>query len=127
MVNEEKKSAINILSKSSDELSKKQVYDLTKSPAAISVKDLADGAKLSVTAWVVFEDNKQDGDAAEILSVLGDDVLTGESVIWATQSATFKREFFTAWEMADGDAITIEKMSGTTKAGRPFVTCAWIE
>lgn len=102
------------------ELNKVEIYKATKQ-ADKSVKDLADGSVLKVVGFVEFEEpNKKTGEISELLSLILED---GECV--ATQSTTFKDNFFDMWNLFDEDVevLPIIKISGETKAGRPYVSC----
>lgn len=86
----------------------------------LSAKDVADDVIMNVTGYVIFEDtNKTTGNDVELLSLLTD------IGVVATQSKTFKDKFLDIWNMfcEDMEEIPIKKISGTTKAGRPFVSC----
>lgn len=106
----------------SRELTKVERYRLTLSPEIKTVQDLPDGTVIDVIASCEFNDiNEVTGEVASLLGILSKD---GESYV--TQSATFKRSFSDISDIFadDGESeFSIRKISGTTKAGRPYVNC----
>lgn len=105
----------------SREFDKKEVYKLTIAPDLMSVKDIADNETLDIAGYLEFTDTKDNGESTEILSLL----LTDGSAV-STQSATFKRSIKDIETVMESDEFTIKKISGTTKAGRPFVNCVLV-
>lgn len=121
---------MKIIEKSRD-FSAKEIYRMTEDRAVLSVKDIADHTILNVNAYLTFEDTNSNGETYEILAIMGADD-NGEITVWACQSATFKRSFINIVEInAESgidiavEPIAIEKLSGTTKAGRDYVDCRW--
>lgn len=115
---------MEIIKKSSDELTMKQMYDLTKSPEIQRVSD-NEGALVKVDAWVLYNDTDSIGNTREILSILDNEVGAV-----ATNSATFIRDFMEITDMcADcGEEVQhIKISSGTSKAGRKFYTCVYVD
>lgn len=115
---------MEIIRKSSEELTVKQIYDLTKSPEIQRVSD-NEGALVQVDAWVLYTDTDKDGNTQEILSILDNEV-----GVVATNSATFIGDFIEIVEMCkDGDVEVqhIKISSGTSKAGRKFYTCVYLD
>ena len=102
----------------SKELTKEQIYLMTKSPSIIPVKNVEDNTHLTVVAFITYEDVNSQGETSELLSVLGTN-----NEVWACQSDTFKRSFNDLVEIMGTEGFTIKKLSGTTKAGRPYVNC----
>lgn len=115
---------MKIIKKSSDELTMKQMYDLTKSPEIQKVSD-NEGALLQVDAWVLYNDTDKDGNTREILSILDNEVGAV-----ATNSATFIRDFMEITEMCADSGVEprhVKISSGTSKAGRKFYTCIYVD
>ena len=115
---------MEIIKKSSDELTMKQMYDLTKSPEIQKVSD-NDGALLQVDAWALYKDTDKDGNTREILSILDN-----EAGAIATNSATFTRDFMEIIEMCldcGAEVQHVKISSGTSKAGRKFYTCVYVD
>ena len=103
---------------------KKAIYNLTKSPKISKVSDLADNTVIDVKAIAFFTDiNEERETETNIVSVMSS---TGE--VYATNSATFTREIKDLLAIFDNNVenISIEKLSGTSKNGRDFVTCALV-
>ena len=118
--------------KKSREFTAKEIYNMTQDSEVMSVKNVEDGAIINVNGYIVFADTDHDGNTSEILSIIGADNETGEVVVWACQSETFKRSFSDIIDIAEdsgidisNEPITIQKLSGTTKAGRDYVNCRW--
>lgn len=109
---------VEILRKSSEVLTKKDIYNMTRGAEITSVKDVADGTVITPAKFVIFNDVKEDGEVSEILSIMD---ITGS--VYSTQSKTFKGSFLEIVELMDDDEFDIKKISGTTKAGRPYVNC----
>ena len=102
----------------SREFNEVETYLMTIAPGVKSVKDVEDGEKITVDGWLEFEDEKDNGDVTEILSVI-----TPEKKVYACQSQTFKRSLKDIAKIMNSFPITIVKTSGKTKAGRDFVNC----
>lgn len=115
---------MEIIKKSSDELTMKQLYDLTKSPEIQRVSD-NEGALVQVDAWALYNDTDKDGNTREILSILDNEVGAV-----ATNSATFIRDFIEVTEMCMDCGVEVQHIkisSGTSKAGRKFYTCVYVD
>lgn len=106
----------------SRELSKVERYRLTLSPEIKTVQDLPDDEVINVVAYCTFNDvNEETGEVAQLLGILDKD---GKSYV--TQSATFKRSFSDIADIFadEGESeFSIRKISGVTKANRPYVNC----
>jgi hypothetical protein len=115
---------MEIIKKSSDKLTIKQLYDLTKSPEIQKVSD-NEGALVQVDAWELYNDTDKDGNTREILSILDNEVGAV-----ATNSATFIRDFMEIAEMCAVCGVELHHVkisSGTSKAGRKFYTCVYVD
>lgn len=108
------------IKKTSRELTKVERYRLTLSPEIKTVQDVADDTVISVVAYCEFKDiNEQTGEVSDLLGILDKD---GTSYV--TQSATFRRSFMDIADIFDdGEEFAIRKISGKTKADRPYVNC----
>lgn len=104
--------------KSSDGLTKKEIYDLTRSPKIRKMSD-AVGSVLPVTAYVIYLDEKNDGDAVQILSIRVDD-----GSVYATNSQTANTEFENILDIMGQDPFSVEVIKGISKAGREYITLA---
>lgn len=113
-----------IIKKSSEELTVKQMYDLTRSPEIQKVSD-NDGALVQVDEWVLYNDTDKDGNTKGILSILDN-----EAGAVATNSATFIDDFMEIIEMCTDCGVEVHHVkisSGTSKAGRKFYTCVYVD
>lgn len=104
----------------SKELTKKEVYQMTMSPKIQKISDNK-GVVIDVAAYCFYSDEKADGKTVDILSVMDAD-----GSIYATNSPTFRDDFERICAIMDGEDFSIEVISGTSKAGREFVTCALV-
>ena len=106
----------------------KERYALTKSPKIQRMSDIV-GSVISVKAYAVYTDEDKEGKSRVILSIMDQD---GD--VYATNSVSFAREFadiVSMCEQCDGldlaEALSsIEIMSGTSKSGRTYLTCAMV-
>ena len=102
----------------SRELNNQELYLLTMSPKADSVKNHV-GERIEVSAWVVYEDvDKKSGEVHDVLSVL-----TPDNEVFSSISPTFQSDFLDMAELFHNE-FAFEVISGKSKAGREFVTCA---
>ena len=108
---------------SSENLTPKEIYKLTMYPMTQSMKD-AVGSRIEIGAWASYEDvNKKTGELQEVLAIM-----TPDGEIFATNSPTFKECFFQMQELFQnmGETVhTISVISGTSKAGREYISCAF--
>lgn len=113
---------MNII-KSSTGLSPVDIYKLTMNPKTEKMQNHK-GERLELSAWALYEDvNQKTGELHEILSIK-----TPDGATYATNSPTFKRDFFNMIELfesmgASVPAIVID--CGTSKADREFITCIY--
>lgn len=111
----------------SGELSVKDKYNLTMSPKIQRIKD-CEGQRIEVAKWCQYIDtDTKSGEEKQILSIM-----TPESEVFATNSATFQRDFEAINELLgdageDGTVFALEVVTGTSKAGRQFFTCAYVD
>ena len=103
----------------SREFDEVEQYLMTISPAIKSMKDVADGTKITVAGTLTFEDTKEtSGEVVEVLSIL-----TPDNEVYSCQSATFKRSVRDIANIMHGKEFTIIKTSGKTKANRDYIDC----
>lgn len=102
----------------SREFSKVEAYLLTSSPDVESLKNVSDETLIPIDGYILFKDKNQNGEESDILSII-----TPDKKVYACQSQTFKRSFLEIFELMDGEAFSIIKKSGVTKAGRDFINC----
>lgn len=107
--------------KSTDNLSMKQLYDLTHNPETERMSNHV-GESIDVAAYMVREEEK--GDTGEVVTITS--ILTGTGAIYATNSATFAREFCNMLELAAQCGEAVHRLfitQGVSKKGREYVTC----
>lgn len=115
---------MEIIKKSNENLTMKQIYDLTKSPDIEKVSD-NDGALIQVDEWVLYKDSDRDGNTHDLLSILDN-----EAGVVATNSQTFIRNFMEIVDMCQSCGVEVRHVkisSGTSKAGRRFYKCVYVD
>lgn len=109
---------INI-KETSREFNEVEQYLMTISPSITPMKDVDDGAHITVDGYLVFDDVKEStGEVNEIMSII-----TPSKAVYSCQSATFKRSINDIANIMHGKIFTIVKTSGKTKAGRDYINC----
>lgn len=115
------------ITKKSGELTIMEQYQLTMSPKIQRIKDCT-GQRFEVAKWCIYEDlDKKSGETKEILSMM-----TPEGEVFATNSDTFKSDFESILSLLEGAGMagtlfSLEVITGKSKAGRDFFTCAFVE
>ena len=102
-----------------EDLNKREQYKMMKSPSVNRMQD-ADGSILEVAAWVDYTD--ADPRTGEIREVLTIKTIDGE--MFGTISPTFQNEFKQIVEYFGSDVGMIRVITGQSKSGRNYVTCA---
>lgn len=110
--------AITINTQSRD-FTEVEQYLMTLDRGIKSLKDVDDNTSITVAGYLTFTDEKENGDSVDILSII-----TPDNDVFSCQSATFKRSFDNITSIMHGKQFSIIKVSGTTKAGRPYIDCA---
>ena len=110
--------AITINSQSKD-FTEVEQYLMTLDRGIQSLKDVEDNTSISVAGYLTFTDEKENGDSVNILSII-----TPDNEVFSCQSQTFKRSFDNITNIMHGKQFSIIKVSGSTKAGRPYIDCA---
>ena len=106
------------ITKISKELNKKELYKMTMDAGIKKMKDFV-GASIDVYAYCIYTDfNSKDNKEVEVLSVMDED-----GTVYATNSATFKKDFLNIATLMEGEDFSVDVTSGTSKAGRDFITC----
>lgn len=101
------------------EMDAKLKYDLMRSPKMQKISQCK-GQVLEVESYVLREDENAEGEITEVLSFR-----TPEGELFATNSGTFIREFKAVLECTQ-PTFALEVIDGVSRAGRHFVTCAWV-
>ena len=106
------------ITKISKELTKKEAYKMTLDAGIKKMKDYV-GSSIDVYAYCVYTDfNSKDNKEVEVLSVMDTD-----GSVYATNSATFKKDFLNIASLMEGEDFSVGITSGTSKAGRDFIAC----
>lgn len=104
----------------SKELTPKELYFLTKSPAAKSLKTVK-SQTIEVCAWCLYRDLDSEGKETTLLSLL-----TKENEIFTSNSKTVQKDFADIWSFFADEAeqgIPVKIDAGMTKAGREYLSC----
>ena len=110
---------MNIIAKSR-EMKKSEIFKMTKNPAIQKMSDNV-GLKIEVDSWLVYSDLNSKNEEQTILSIADN-----EGNIYATNSATFRQQFFDIVDMLEGEMVdVIEVVSGVSKNGRDYITCSY--
>lgn len=107
------------INKQSRDFTEVEQYLMTIDRGIVSLKDVEDNTPISVAGYLTFTDEKENGDAVDILSII-----TPDNEVFSCQSATFKRSFDNIANIMQDKAFSVIKVSGTTKAGRSFIDCS---
>ena len=110
--------AITINTQSKD-FTEVEQYLMTLDRGIKSLKDVEDNTSIPVAGYLTFTDEKEDEDNVELLSII-----TPDNEVFCCQSDTFKRSFDNITNIMHGKSFSVIKVSGTTKAGRPYIDCA---
>jgi hypothetical protein len=106
----------------SKELTKQELYFLTKSQDVMKMTDAVDQT-MDVDIWCIYTDTNSEGKEVELFSMRNTD---GET--YATNSGTFIAAFRDILDVFEPDEIKrLKIMSGTSKNNRTFITCAYTE
>lgn len=110
---------MNIINQSR-ELTKQETYFLTKAQNILKMSALK-GQTVDISMWVIYEDVNQKGEPQTVFSLM-----TPEHEVYATNSPSFVRCFTDILECFDPEEINrIQVISGTSNAGREFLTCVY--
>ena len=110
------------LIRTNKELSKKEIYFLTKAQDTQKMTEAADQT-LELSAWAIYTDHNADGEEVELFAMR-----TVEGETYATNSQTFISAFRDILDVFDAEEITkLKVMTGTSKNNRTYITCAYTE
>lgn len=107
------------------EFTRKELYQLTMSPEQVLLKNIKDGTVISAKDYIMYKDTKENGEETELLSFFGA-ADGGDVEVYVTQSKTFKRSFKDIFDLCDGDAFEVKKITGQSKNGRQYVDCVMV-
>ncbi len=110
------------LLKTNKELTKKEIYFLTKTQDAQKMTEAAD-QELELTSWAIYKDHNADGEEVELFAMR-----TVEGETFATNSPTFISAFRDILDVFEPEEINkLKVMTGTSKNNRTYITCAYAE
>jgi xanthine/uracil/vitamin C permease (AzgA family) len=107
--------------KTNKELTAKELYFLTMSPKIQKMKD-AVGTVVEIQNYALYKDTNNDKEQTVLA------ISTPDNEVYATNSSTFIRTFFEMIDVfaAAGETVpAIEVATGTSKAGRTYITCVY--
>ena len=108
----------NVLRKFPETMTPKELYLMLKNPDSVKMSD-AKGAVLHPEAYVLFEDvNQGSGEVVKIVSI------RSGGKVYATNSASFIREFDMIAEAFGAEMPDIKVTTGKSSKGRQYVRCA---
>lgn len=107
---------------SNKELTKQEIYYLTKSQDVQKMKEAA-GQTFELSNWCMYKDVNSDGEEVELFAMR-----TVDGDTFATNSPTFIRAFYDILDVFAPDEIkAIKVLEGTSKNNRTYITCAYTE
>lgn len=108
----------NVIRKYPESMTPKELYLMLKNPDSIKMSD-AKGQTLHPEAYVLFDDvNQGTGEVVHIVSI------RSNGKVYATNSASFIREFDMIAEAFGDDMPDIEVTTGKSSKGRQYISCA---
>lgn len=113
------------INNTSRELDKKETYKMTLAPS-IQKLSLAKGSVIAVDAYCSYSDEKLDSKTGEMVAVNILSILDKDGIVYATNSASFQKDFANICEIMAGEDFEIEVISGISKAGREYITCTLV-
>ena len=109
---------MNVTAKFPADMDARTQYKMLKSPKVKRMSDAID-SMIEVKSWISYSDaDPNTGEEREVLVIEAQD---GE--IFATVSATFRREFAEIVKFFGEDVGAIIVLGGKSKAGRNYITC----
>jgi len=107
----------NIIKCYPETMTAKEKYLMLKNPESVKMSD-AKNAVLKPEAYIIFEDqNLSTGDVSRIVSI------RSEGKVYATNSASFIREFDMIAEAFGDDMPSIKVTTGKSSKGRQYISC----
>ena len=110
---------MEVIKKFPEDMDPKTAYKLMKSPEVKKMSE-AEGSILEIESWIHY--NSPDRETGEIKEVIA--IATPDGELFATISNTFRDEFTDMVNYFGSDLGAIKVISGTSKAGRKFITCS---
>ncbi len=94
------------------------LYKMTQD-AGIKKMSEYEGKELTVKGYALYKDTDKDGQERTVLSIIDAD-----GICYATNSATFQKDFDAMVTIFGEDLESINVVGGTSKANRHFITCS---
>ncbi len=110
---------MEVIKKFPEDMDPKTAYKLMKSPEVKKMSE-AEGSILEIDSWIHY--NSPDRETGEIKEVIA--IATPDGELFATISNTFREEFTDMVNYFGSDLGAIKVISGTSKAGRKYITCS---
>ena len=108
----------NVIRKYPETMTPKELYLMLKNPDSVKMSD-AKGQTLHPEAYVLFDDvNQGTGEVVHIVSI------RSNGKVYATNSASFIREFDLIAEAFGDEMPDIEVTTGKSSKGRQYISCA---
>lgn len=98
--------------------SKTAIYKMTQD-AGIGKMSEKENEIIEVAEYTLYKDTDKDGVERTVLSIMDAD-----GNCFATNSATFQKDFDAMVAIFGEDLISIKVVGGTSKANRHFITCS---
>lgn len=116
---------MTIIKTSNDNMTTKDLYDMTMSPTIGKMSAIVEDAALYVKCYVLREDVNSNGEPVRILTIMDDD-----GNVYGTNSHTFIEDFLNILTLceATGDKLTsVSVRHATSKNGRSFIQCVFVD
>lgn len=107
--------------KTSGDLTKVETYQITRAPNIGKMSEIPQDLVLTTLKWCVFNDINAKGEEHTILSIMTNDG------IFATNSATFIREFEIIVDIMENKPFNFMVYRGLAKSGREFISAMLVE
>ena len=108
--------------KANKELTKQEIYFLTKAQDVIKMTEAVDST-VDLVAWCIYTDVDADGKEVELFAMRTEE---GES--YATNSPTFIAAFRDILDVFEPEEVTkLKIMSGVSKNNRTYITCVYVQ
>ena len=112
---------MEILRKSREDMTKKDLYFLVTSPEIKKMRELA-GTRVTLIDWVMF--NSVDRETGELYKVIS---IKTDSGVYATNSPTMIDTFEQILACFGDDFSSINIFEGKSSKGRSFLMCSYAE
>lgn len=112
---------MEIIRSSSENLSKRDLYNLSRSPEIKKMRDYV-GEIIPVGKYLIYTDKNANGEVTTVLSIENRE--TGDVI--AGNSQTARTEFEYIADLMEEDDFSIRICEGTSKNGRSYLTVALV-